>query len=94
MVTAESSTSLHTSFCAWQRTSLVARTVKSACSSADLDLIPGSERSPGEGSSYPLQYYCLENSMDRGTWWALWSPKESDTTEPNTLTQSCEATLI
>ena len=27
-------------------------------------------RSPGEGSGYPLQYSCLENSMDRGTWWA------------------------
>ena len=26
--------------------------------------------SPGEGNSYPLQYFCLENSMDRGTWWA------------------------
>ena len=94
MVTAESSTSLHTSFCAWRRTSLVAQTVKSACSSADLGLIAGSERSPGEGNSYPLQYYCLENSMDRGAWWALWSRKESDTTEPNTLTQSCKATLM
>ena len=94
MVTAESSTSLHTSFCAWQRTSLVAQTVKSACSAADLGLIPGSERSPGEGNNYPLQYYCLANSMDRGTWWAPLSCKESDTTEPNTLTQSCKAILI
>ena len=32
--------------------------------------IPGSGRSPGEGSDYPLQYSCLENSMDRGAWWA------------------------
>ena len=32
--------------------------------------IPGSERSPGERNGYPLQYFCLENSMDRGTWWA------------------------
>ena len=24
----------------------------------------------GEGNSYPLQYYCLENAMDRGAWWA------------------------
>ena len=31
----------------------------------DLGLIPGSERSPGEGNSNPLQYSCLENSMDR-----------------------------
>jgi len=30
--------------------------------------IPGSGRSPGEGNGYPLQYTCLENSMDRGDW--------------------------
>ena len=34
----------------------------------DVDLIPGSGRSPGEGKGYPLHYSCLENSMDRGTW--------------------------
>ena len=39
---------------------------KSACSAEDLSLIPGSGRSPGEGHSNPLQYSCLENSMDRG----------------------------
>ena len=27
-------------------------------------------RSPGEGDGNPLQYSCLENPMDRGTWWA------------------------
>ena len=32
----------------------------------DLDSIPGSGRSPGEGNGNPLQYYCLENPMDRG----------------------------
>ena len=31
---------------------------------------PGSGRSPGGGPSNPPQYSCLENSMDRGTWWA------------------------
>ena len=31
-------------------------------------LIPGLGRSPGEGTGNPLQYSCLENSMDRGTW--------------------------
>ena len=36
----------------------------------DVDLIPGSERSPGEQNGNPLQYSCLENSMDRGAWWA------------------------
>ena len=30
----------------------------------------GSGRSPGEGNGYPLQYSCLESSMDRGTWQA------------------------
>ena len=37
--------------------------------SQDLGSIPGLERSPGEGNGYPLQYSCLENSMDRGAWW-------------------------
>ena len=36
----------------------------------DLSLICGSERSPEEGNGNPLQYSCLENSMDRGAWWA------------------------
>ena len=41
---------------------------ESACNAGDLGLIPGSERSPGEGNDNPLQYSCLENSMDRGAW--------------------------
>ena len=36
----------------------------------DVGSIPGSGRSPGEGNSNPLQYSCLENSMDREAWWA------------------------
>ena len=36
----------------------------------DLGLIPGPARSPGEGNGNPLQYSCLENSMDRGASWA------------------------
>ena len=36
----------------------------------DVGLIPGSGKSPGEGNGNPLQYSCLENSMDRGAWWA------------------------
>ena len=43
---------------------------ESACNAGDPGSMPGSERSPGEGNGYPLQYSCLENSMDRGTWWA------------------------
>ena len=34
----------------------------------DLGSILGSGRSPGEGNGNPLQYYCLENPMDRGAW--------------------------
>ena len=34
----------------------------------DLDLIPGSRRSPREGNDYPLQCSCLENFMNRGAW--------------------------
>ena len=41
-----------------------------ACNAGDLDLIPGLERSPGKGNGNPLQYSCLENPMDGGTWWA------------------------
>ena len=43
---------------------------ESACNAGDLGLIPGLGRSLGEGNSYPLQYSCLENSMDRGAWQA------------------------
>ena len=37
----------------------------------DMGLILGLGRSPEEGNSYPLQYSCLENSTDRGAWWAI-----------------------
>jgi len=36
----------------------------------DMDPVPGLGRSPGEGNGNPVQYSCLENSMDRGAWWA------------------------
>ena len=36
----------------------------------DSGLIPGSERSTEEWNDNPLQFSCLENSMDRGAWWA------------------------
>ena len=42
----------------------------SACHAGDPGSIPGSGRSPGEGNGNPLQYSCLENSMDGGAWWA------------------------
>ena len=40
----------------------------SVCNAGDLGSIPGSGRSPGEGSGNPLQYSCLENPMDREAW--------------------------
>ena len=44
--------------------------------------IPGSRRCPGKGNGNPLQYSCLENSKDRGAWWAtVHRIAESETTE-------------
>ena len=42
----------------------------SARNAGELGSIPGLGRSPGEGNGNPLQYSCLENSMDGGAWWA------------------------
>ena len=41
---------------------------ESACNAGDRDSIPALGISPAEGNGYPLQYSCLENSMD---WWAI-----------------------
>ena len=41
-----------------------------ACNAGDVGSIPGLGRSPGGGNGCPLQYSCLEESMDRGAWWA------------------------
>ena len=48
----------------------------------DESLIPELERFPGGGHDNPLQYSCLGNSMDRGTWKAMvhWVAKELDMT--------------
>ena len=43
---------------------------ESACSAGDQGLVPGLEKSSGEGSGYPLQYSCLENSVNKGAWCA------------------------
>ena len=43
---------------------------ESACSAENPSLIPELGRSPREGNGYPLQYSCLENSMDREAWQA------------------------
>ena len=39
-------------------------------SAEDAGSIPRSGRSPGEGNGSTLQYFCLENPIDGGAWWA------------------------
>ena len=55
----------------------------SACNAGDPGSIPESGRSPGEGNGNPLQYSCLENSMDWRTLvgYSPWGCKELDMTE-------------
>ena len=43
---------------------------ETTCNAGNPGLIPGVGRFPGEGNGNPLQYFCLEKSMDRGDWWA------------------------
>ena len=42
--------------------------VKNPHANADVGSVPGSGRSTGEGNGKPLQYSCLENTMNRGAW--------------------------
>ena len=55
---------------------------ESACNAADLDLIPGLGISSGEENGNPLQYSCLENSVDRGAWRATISGVTKSQTGP------------
>ena len=56
---------------------------ESACNTGDPGSIPGSRRSTGGGNGYPLQYSCLESSVDRGAQRAIVHgvSKESEMTE-------------
>ena len=65
---------------------------ESACNAGDtgdVDLIPVSGRSPGEGNGYPFRFSCLENSMDRGAWQAIVYGVTTSRTQvsPHTQTQ-------
>ena len=71
------------------RVSQVALLVKSPPANAgdirEMGLIPGSRRSPGVGDGNPLQYFCLENPMDREAWQAtVHRVAENQTTEATT----------
>ena len=47
---------------------MVSRGKEFACNAGELDSIPGPRRFLGEGKGNPVQYSCLETSMDRGAW--------------------------
>ena len=67
----------------------------SAGNTGDSVSIPGSGRSPGEGNGNPLQYSCLENSMDRGAWLGIvHGVTESDTTKHLTHIRSAGRALL
>ena len=51
--------------------SVVKNLPSNAGDTRNVGAIPGWGRSPGEGNGYPLEYSCLENSMDRGAWQAI-----------------------
>ena len=59
---------------------------ETACNAGDLGLISGSGSSPGERNGNLLQCSCLENSMDRGDWWATVHGVAKDWTQLHTYT--------
>ena len=97
------SRNVYSVFTEWQalfqtRSSQVVLVVKNPPANAgdvkDSVSIPGLGRSPGGGHGNPLQYFCLENSMDRGAWQATVHgvAKESDTTEATSQQQNSRQT--
>ena len=60
----------------------------SAYNAGDLGSIPGSGRTPGEGNGNPLQYYFLENPMDRGAWQVIVHGVAKSQTQLNNFTLS------
>ena len=67
----------------------------SACNAGDLVMIPGLGRSLGEGNGTPLQYSCLENSLDQGSLvgYSPWGHKKLGTTELWTVSLKLEITF-
>ena len=70
---------------------------ESSCNAGDLQenvgLIPGSGRSPGERNGNPLRSFCLENSMERGAWWATVHGVTREQLNNNNRSQSSPALL-
>ena len=66
----------------------------SACNVGDLGSIPRLERSPGEENGNPLQYSCMENSMDRGAWQAIVHGVAKSQTRLSNFTSSLLQTII
>ena len=58
---------------------------ESACNAGDPGSIPGLVKYTGEGNGNPLQYSCLENSMDRGTWKTIGHTVSKSQTRLNNL---------
>ena len=68
--------------------SVVKNLPANAGDAGDTSLIPGLGRFPGEGNGSPLQYSCLKNSMDRGTWWATFHGFAKSWTQLSTHTHA------
>ena len=64
---------IHISILLWaSQASLVVKNLPANAGDArKVSSIPGLGRFPGKGNGNPLKYYCLENPMDRGPWWAI-----------------------
>ena len=72
----------------------MAQAVESACKAGDPRSIPGSGRSTGEGTGYPLQSSGLETPTDGGAWRAaVHGAAESDTTEALSLYKTSRYTV-
>ena len=67
---------------------MVKNPLASAGDTRDVGLMPGSGRSPGVGNGNPLQSSCLENSMERGDWWAILHGATESRTAEHTYTHT------
>ena len=67
---------------------------ESTCNTEDSGSIPGSGRSPGERNDNPLQYSCLENSMNREDWWAIVHGITKSQTQLSNQTTTMNTTTI